>query len=189
MQIELKAIQEQVGLTFVCVTHHQEEALTMSDRVAVMHHGRVLQIGSPQEIYESPASLLVANFIGLSNHLTGRVTAANGTQCTLKAPGLPAIQARRPVESGEAGQMTLMLRPERLRLSHEHHRNGVENAVPARIEKAIYNGSEMHYWVSLSNDLQWRIRVPNAGEQRKRFQVGEAVFVSWRAGDGVALTE
>ncbi|MGH9894973.1 MAG: ABC transporter ATP-binding protein, partial [bacterium] len=73
MQVELKTIQEQVGITFLYVTHHQEEALTMSDRVAVMHHGRLLQIGPPREIYESPACTFVAGFIGVSNRLVGHL--------------------------------------------------------------------------------------------------------------------
>ncbi len=70
MQVELKAIQQQINLTFLFVTHHQEEALTMSDRLAVMNHGRILQVGTPEEIYESPASLFVAQFIGISNQLS-----------------------------------------------------------------------------------------------------------------------
>src|SRR3989442_9121050 len=69
MEVELKALQERVGITFVCVTHDQEEALTMSDRLAVMHHGRLLQVGTPEEIYTAPASAFVASFIGVSNNL------------------------------------------------------------------------------------------------------------------------
>src|SRR5262249_15619553 len=71
MQVELKAIQERVGITFVCVTHHQKEALALSDRIAVMHQGRIRQIGSPTDIYNSPASLFVAQFVGASNELRG----------------------------------------------------------------------------------------------------------------------
>ncbi|MGH7233642.1 MAG: ABC transporter ATP-binding protein [Nitrospiraceae bacterium] len=189
MQVELKAIQEQVGLTFVYVTHHQEEALTMSDRVAIMNRGRVLQVGSPQEIYESPASLFVANFIGLSNSVSGRVAAVNGARCTIRVPDLPDLYASRPAGAHEASRMTLVLRPERLRLSHERVSNGLENAIPARIDKAIYNGSDMQYWVRLSDHVQWKVRVPNAAADQKRFQAGEAVCVQWSAMDGVALTE
>ncbi len=189
MQVELKAIQEHVGLTFVYVTHNQEEALAMSDRVAVLNQGRVLQIGSPQEIYESPTSLFVANFIGVSNYLTGRVSAVNGTQCIVTAPDLPDVYAPRPAGVQETAQMTLVLRPERLHVSRERKPNGYENAVPARIDKAIYNGSEMHYWVRVSDRVQWKVHVPNAKADEKRFRAGEAVCVQWHVLDGVVLPE
>jgi spermidine/putrescine transport system ATP-binding protein len=189
MQVELKAIQEQVGLTFIYVTHHQEEALTMSDRVAIMNRGRILQVGSPQEIYESPACLFVAQFIGLSNSVTGRIIAVHGAQCTISAPDLPDLQVPRPADGREGGQVTLVLRPERLHLSQERKPNGVDNAMPARIEKAIYNGSEMQYWVRLSDHVQWKVRVPNAGLEQKRFQAGDAVCLQWSVMDGVTLAE
>jgi spermidine/putrescine transport system ATP-binding protein len=189
MQVELKAIQEQVGLTFIYVTHHQEEALTMSDRVAVMDRGRVLQIGRPQDIYESPASTFVASFIGLSNHLRGEATAVEEMHCTLRVPGLPEIVARCRAGIAAERRMTLVLRPERLHLSHEAGCNGFDNTVPARIEKAIYNGSEMQYWLRLSESVLWKARVPNSSVDQKRFLAGEAVFVRWQAIDGVALSE
>src|SRR3989442_3668764 len=90
MEVELKALQERVGITFVCVTHDQEEALTMSDRLAVMHHGRLLQVGTPEEIYTAPASAFVASFIGVSKRLPGRVQAIDGHSATqaVQAEGL-----------------------------------------------------------------------------------------------------
>ena len=188
MQIELKAIQERVGLTFVYVTHHQEEALTMSDRVAVMDRGRILQIGSPQEIYESPASLFVANFIGVSNLVTGRVTSVNDTWCVVSVPDLADIQAPWPAGLEDRSDISVVVRPERLHLSPQPARSEFDNVLPARIEKTMYTGSEMHYWIRLSNETQWKVWVPNAGAGRKRFQAGEAVFVHWQAVDGVALS-
>jgi ABC-type Fe3+/spermidine/putrescine transport system ATPase subunit len=186
MRMELKAIQEQVGLTFICVTHHQEEALTMSDRVAVMNHGRILQIGSPRDIYESPCSVFVASFVGHSNQLTGRVD-------DVHVPGLPPIVARYQVNpsisSVSVGMpITLAIRPERVDLSRTPHESGFDNRVPARIEKAIYNGSDMHYWLRFSDQIVWTARVVNGGGQ-KEFTDGESVYVGWNAGDGVALTQ
>ena len=87
MQIELKRIQREVGITFIYVTHDQEEALTMSDRIAVMNEGRVEQIGPPQEIYHSPASVFVANFIGIANLLPGVVTRVGGDRVSVKVAG------------------------------------------------------------------------------------------------------
>ena len=189
MQVELKAIQEQVGITFIYVTHHQEEALTMSDRVAVMDHGRVLQIGTPQDIYESPVSAFVANFIGLSNLVEGRIASMTDARCTVSVPDLPTILVRRPGGVVEGSQVTVVLRPERLSLSRDVHRNGFDNTVPARIDKTIYNGSEMHYLLRLSNSALWKVRVPNSGAEQKRFLNGEAVFVRWNADEGVILSE
>ncbi|MBI5410632.1 MAG: ABC transporter ATP-binding protein [Nitrospirae bacterium] len=192
MQVELKAIQEQVGITFICVTHHQEEALTMSDRVAVMNHGRLLQVGSPQELYESPASSFVANFIGVSNSLIGRVDRINGTCCLVRAtglPGLPTVQARLPAGAEEGSLVTLLLRPERLHLSGEVSLSGYDNVLPARISKAVYNGSEMQYQVALSDTIVWKARLPNSSSDQKRFPAGESVFIRWNADEGVVLTE
>lgn len=192
MQVELKAIQEQVGITFICVTHHQEEALTMSDRVAVMNHGRLLQVGSPQEIYETPASLFVANFIGISNSLRGRIDRVDEANCLVRAvdlAGQPTLLARLPAGAGEGSPVTLLLRPERLCLSSEVRRSSYDNELPARISKAIYNGSGMQYQVALSDDLVWAARLSNSSSNQKRFLPGEAVFIRWNADEGVVLSE
>jgi spermidine/putrescine transport system ATP-binding protein len=190
MRMELKAIQEQVGLTFICVTHHQEEALTMSDRVAVMNRGRILQIGSPRDIYESPDSVFVASFVGHSNQFTGRVDEVHAVVCRIHVPGLPPIVARYQANpSVSVGTpITLAIRPERVDLSRKPHDSGFDNNVPARIEKAIYNGSDMHYWLRVSDQIVWTARVVNGGGQ-KEFTAGESVYVGWNAGDGVALTQ
>ncbi|MEW6543217.1 MAG: ABC transporter ATP-binding protein [Nitrospirota bacterium] len=191
MQVELKTIQEQVGITFVCVTHHQEEALTMSDRVAVMHHGRLVQVGAPREIYEAPATSFVAGFIGESNCLAGRLAGESGPWCRMTVPELPSVTvlAQPPDGLGAGAGVTLLLRPERVHLSREINVGGFENVVPARVGKAIYNGSEIQYLVSLAESVVWKVKVPNAGGDQKQFLPGEAVFVRWRAGEGVVLTE
>lgn len=189
MQLELKTIQEQVGVTFICVTHHQEEALTMSDRVAVMNHGRLLQIGTPREVYESPSSEFVAAFIGVSNRLSGRIETVTGTRCTVRVPDLPAIVARVPPGAREGALVTMSLRPERVHLSADVKLDGFENTLRARIHKTIYNGNEMQYLLRLTDSLIWRARVANLGGDHKQFQAGEAVFVRWQADEGVVLSE
>ncbi len=118
MQFELKRIQREVGITFVYVTHDQEEALTMSDRIAVMNAGRVEQIGTPTEIYDRPASVFVAGFIGQANLWTGRQTGrANRDYVEVDVLGatLKARPGETPIEPG--GQATVMVRPERVRVS------------------------------------------------------------------------
>lgn len=192
MQLELKAIQEQVGITFVSVTHHQEEALTMSDRLAVMHQGRLLQVGSPRDIYETPQSTFVADFIGVSNSLTGRIESVVGRQARLRAADLPAspvLTVTCPAGMAEGGRLRLVLRPERLHLSSDVHLSGYDNVLPARLRKAVYNGSEMQYHLALSERLSWEVRVANTGGEQKRYQPGESLFIRWKAEEAVILPE
>jgi spermidine/putrescine transport system ATP-binding protein len=138
MQIELKRIQREVGITFIYVTHDQEEALTMSDRIAVMNEGRVDQIGKPEEIYHSPATVFVANFIGVANLLPARVTEVAGSRVTAVVAGRPVEVSNSaiPVRVGDAA--TLMVRPERLRLSA----TALEGrpTVPAEIATVVFQG-------------------------------------------------
>src|SRR6266540_2454474 len=139
MQVELKRIQREVGLTFVYVTPDQEEALTMSDRIAVMNEGRVEQIGTPQEIYHSPTSVFVANFIGVANLIPGVVRDTGGADATVMVSGRHAV----PVPHG--GQVlrpgaaaTIMVRPERLRLTEAAPADG--SGVPVTVEHAVFQG-------------------------------------------------
>ncbi len=118
MQLELKRIQREVGITFVYVTHDQEEALTMSDRIAVMSEGHVEQIGTPEEIYGAPSSVFVAGFIGVANLLPVTVDSVHGASATVTLPGAthsPAVVSGPSITAGQSA--TLMLRPERVRLS------------------------------------------------------------------------
>ena len=127
MQIELKAIQQQVGITFIFVTHDQEEALTMSDRLAVFNHGRIEQIGAPAEIYEYPASAFVAGFVGVSNVVTGMVAAA--------LTGAP---------------QPFTIRPEKIRMQEPTRVTDADLCVvEGRIRQVVYLGMHTRYWVAL----------------------------------------
>ena len=140
MQFELKRIQREVGITFVYVTHDQEEALTMSDRIAVMNAGNVEQIGTPTEIYDRPASVFVAGFIGQANLWRGRQT-GRANRDYVEIDVLGAILKARPgetaIESG--GQATLMVRPERVRVAMEPM-PGEMAAVPATVVDLTFQG-------------------------------------------------
>lgn len=184
MQVELKQIQAQVGLTFVCVTHHQEEALTMSDRIAVMNGGRVHQVGRPSDIYETPASPFVARFIGLSNELRGRVRTGDAGRWLHSEPlGSPV---RVPADGRIAeGSAVLILRPERLHLAGEPD-PAYENRVPARVQQVLYAGSDVHYVVRLNDRVPWQVKTLNT-ETTKSASPGELVYVCWRSSEGVLL--
>ncbi len=139
MQLELKRIQREVGITFVFVTHDQEEALTMSDRIAVMNAGRVEQIGTPEEIYHQPATVFVAGFIGVANLIPAAVVAVTGDLATVDAAGhrfgVPVTdESIRPSDSA-----VVMVRPERLHLSIARP-TGDLAAVEATVEELVFQG-------------------------------------------------
>jgi spermidine/putrescine transport system ATP-binding protein len=192
MQMELKTIQERTGITFLYVTHHQEEALSMSDRLAVMHQGRILQVGTPRELYEVPACGFVADFIGKSNQLSGEIVALKDGRCTLSVPAFPRLLARGPAHATVGTRVVVSVRPERLQVTAgrslgEH--GAVENAVPARVEKVIYGGSDILYLLRLPAGLLWKARIVNTTATPKQFSPGEQVYVHWHPDDGVTLTE
>jgi spermidine/putrescine transport system ATP-binding protein len=165
LQIELKALQEEVGLTFIYVTHDQEEALTMSDRIAVMSEGRVEQVGSPEEVYEEPATAYVADFLGVSNMMSARAGGRLGDGGRVHL-GTFELSARRG-DLDSTGPVKLVIRPERVRL--EEHGTAGPNRVPGMVERGLYVGSIMQVLVHLAHgdtiqsweqnqggDLQWQ---------------------------------
>jgi spermidine/putrescine transport system ATP-binding protein len=139
MQIELKRIQREVGITFIYVTHDQEEALTMSDRIAVMNEGRVVQIGPPPEIYHAPASVFVASFIGIANLIPAVVHEVHAPDATMLVGGryrIPVPITGQRLRAGAAA--TIMVRPERLRLSAAGPADGA--GMPVTVEHAVFQG-------------------------------------------------
>jgi spermidine/putrescine transport system ATP-binding protein len=157
LQVELKRIQETLGITFVYVTHDQDEALTMSDRVAVMRGGRVEQCGEPRILYEEPATAFVANFLGASNLIPASVE--NGGlkvgEFTLRAD-----------VDGRSGDALAMIRPERVRL--EPSGAGGENRVPGMVEAVVYLGFHQDVRVRLASGALVRCDVPNDGSAVER---------------------
>jgi spermidine/putrescine transport system ATP-binding protein len=141
MQVELKAIQKRIGITFIFVTHDQEEALTMSDRIAVMSFGKVMQIGAPVEIYERPQNKFVADFIGDTNFLEGEVRRIEGEKVWVFVDKLKAEVEGTGMEKFGAGEkVVISIRPEKIRLSEEPSRNG--NCFQVIIQNSAYIGSD-----------------------------------------------
>jgi spermidine/putrescine transport system ATP-binding protein len=190
MQAELKSIQAQVGVTFVCVTHHQEEALALSDRLAVMQQGRVVQIGRPQDLYESPATHFVAQFIGMSNELRGTVTELHDGQAILACadsmlPNRIRVAMPSGLQSGAA--VALILRPERVQLTANGGGRGFDNELPVRVESLRYIGSEWHCTVRVADQISWTIHLPNRTAGSPPWKIGDPVSVQWNVSDGVVL--
>jgi spermidine/putrescine transport system ATP-binding protein len=183
MQIELKRIQREVGITFVFVTHDQEEALTMSDRIAVMSQGNVEQIGTPEEIYQRPSSVFVAGFIGTANLLPGTVDAADGSSAVvrLRAGGVLRCSAG-PSALPAGGAATVMLRPERLRFSDVQPEG---DSVPATVTDLIFQGPTQR--VILRTDDGAEIVAHLDTSDRSSGRPGDRMWVSWAPGDAYAL--
>ena len=151
MQLELKQLNREVGATFVYVTHDQEEALTMSDRIAVMNEGQILQLGPPEEIYERPRTRFVADFIGQTNFLDVTVREASGDTAVIELPGVGAMRVRRPADGPTSGPAVLAIRPEKIALL-EDLPGGVPagwNQLIGRLEEIVYVGTFTHYVVAL----------------------------------------
>ena len=141
LQIELKRLHARIGTTFVNVTHDQEEAITMSDRIAIMRGGRLMQMGSPAELFERPGSRFVAGFLGRSNFLDARVT-ATGNAVTLECLGVPLHQAFAPGWTPAVGEaVVLALRPNKIMVLRDHE--DAPNVVTGRITTALYAGTVM----------------------------------------------
>ncbi len=146
MQIELRALQREVGITFVFVTHDQEEALSMSDRIAVMSAGRVLQVDTPEQLYEQPLSREVADFIGTMNFIEGRVGSSDGGIIAVDTEAIGRVQAK-PERSFQTGERVLVaIRPEKIVASREAPSDAA-NAVQGRIGAAAYLGDRSHLQV------------------------------------------
>jgi spermidine/putrescine transport system ATP-binding protein len=187
MQEELKRLQREVKATFICVTHQQDEALMLSDRLAVMHGGKLLQVGTPQEIYDRPVSSTVAKFIGLSNLLAGTVMRCEHGFCWVEHEGLSPVMVKCPTPNPLQGAVTVMVRPERVHVSMEQSTRGYENILRAIVQHVIFNGNEVLYHVRLRNDATWKVRVPVDLAQACPLTAGQPVYLQWSAHDGLAL--
>jgi spermidine/putrescine transport system ATP-binding protein len=172
LQVELKKIQREVGITFVYVTHDQEEALTMSDRIAVMNRGRVEQVADPEEVYDRPGTTFVAGFIGVSNLMPATVAGSGEVQID-SGPGVPI--ATDGFSVGE--RCHAVVRPEKLRIDDDSAAPGVEGVV----ESSLYLGTSTQIAVSLGEGVKMTVLVPNADEEeRRRLPGGGArVRLSW----------
>ena len=175
LQVELKALQEQVGITFIYVTHDQEEALTMSDRLAVMSGGHIAQLGTPRQVYEEPVDAYVADFLGVSNLMNA----------TVKRPGSSTVPCRLTlgdfeVEAtcgavGASGAVRLAIRPERVRLGEQGAAGG--NVLPAMVERLVFLGSATQVYVRLAPGENLQALVQNDGAR-----------TDWRQGSPVSVT-
>jgi len=183
MQIELKRIQREVGITFIYVTHDQEEALTMSDRIAVMNEGRVEQIGTPEEIYHAPHTVFVANFIGVANLLPATVSSIQDGHLTAILEGGVRMPALPPVKGTKVGARgTVMIRPERL------HFGESGEGLPVILSAAAFSGPSIRLALKTLSGQEMIGHVPSDGP-RPVLEPGRRYVVSWEAEGARLLPE
>lgn len=190
MQIELINLQKEVGITFVFVTHAQDEALALSHRIAVMNRGRVEQIDEPSRIYGFPRNRFVADFIGKISMMEARVVEAEPSRLRLEVAELGEVvmAGRDGVKAGDRG--VVAIRPEQVRISRPAAPAESENHFPGRVHDFLYVGDVTTYIVELSNGARIEALLPNASPGRATFfEVGDEVGVSWRHDTGIFLDD
>ncbi len=190
MLIELDQIHDEVGITFVFVTHDQGEAMSLSDRIAVMNHGKIEQIGTPAEIYEAPRSSFVAAFIGDTNFFEGQVIEQPSKDYSrLRIEGFPDVICFNDKQMKPGNLVYMSIRPEKFRISREKpNLEAFHNMVRARVEDVVYLGSQTKFWVRAQD---YRIVL---SQQHSRFFLDEKpvtwndeVWIWWHADDGFML--
>ncbi len=184
MQIELKRIQKDTGITFVFVTHDQEEALTMSDRIAVMNAGTIRQIGGPRDIYDHPAERFVADFIGETNFLRVRLNGIDGQTARIALPSGTELNVAAPPAAPSQQQVTLAVRPEHLSLGAPE---GAQ--MRGQLRNIVYFGTDTHFHVDLDGAETLVIRAQNRPDQLPRLTAGEMVGISVLSGSGQVLRD
>jgi spermidine/putrescine transport system ATP-binding protein len=173
MQLELKQLQHETGITFIFVTHDQEEALTMSDRIAVMSAGKILQVGSPHDIYEHPAERFVAGFIGETNFLDAEVVATSAGSATVKLPSGKQIPAGLPEGFQPGSRVSLAVRPERAQIVVAD----ADATLAGVIDNLVYLGTDTHFHLRLDGGEAFIVRQQNSSGSGINFATGDRVGV------------
>ena len=180
MQYELKTMQREVGITFVFVTHDQEEAMTMADRIAVMNAGKVLQVGRADEIYEAPADKFVADFIGETNFIEGKLAQQTGTMGIIELKDGRKLEAKlKNSQLSISSPISLAIRPEKIRLT-KFNSESTTGGLEGEIAEAYYIGTDTRYRVISGSDIDLIVRVQNLDSGfNTMLTPGTKVNISW----------
>ncbi|HEU5433674.1 MAG TPA: ABC transporter ATP-binding protein [Thermomicrobiales bacterium] len=191
MQLELKQLNREVGATFVYVTHDQEEALTMSDRIAVMNEGRILQVGPPADIYERPRNRFVADFIGQTNFLDVTILGVVVDQANVQIPGSPPVRVRLPAGGATRGPATLAIRPEKVFLMDDFGGAAPArwNALDATLVDVIYLGTHTHYVARLLGGAFVAVHRQNRAFGEAEPRVGDPIRIGFDPMSAMLLGE
>ena len=185
MQYEIRRIHRRLGVTIVYVTHDQQEAMVMSDRIAVFHQGRIEQVAPPEILYEEPERAFVARFIGGNNLVRGRVAAVEGDYCRVDVSGREVV-AYRVAECAAGDQVTVAIRPERIGIAR---RNGAyRNQFPARVEMITFLGDHLVVHAVVDRRTEYLLRIPNIVGHGAMLE-GDEITIGWAAADCRALAD
>jgi spermidine/putrescine ABC transporter ATP-binding subunit len=187
MRLELTRLQQSVGITFIIVTHDQDEALSMADRVAVMDHGRISQIASPAELYEQPASRFVADFIGKVNLIDAAVMEVADGAIICQAEELGRLTV--PHEGPVSGQLAIAVRPEKLKLSSEAPRSDGLVCTRGKVHDVAYYGDTSNIYLTTASGLELMVNVQNERRNAASLARGQELWVSWALEDMLILTQ
>jgi len=188
MQIELKHLQEQVGITFIYVTHDQEEALTMSDRIAVMKDGIIQQIGNPVSLYEEPANHFVADFIGESNFIEGSYEGMEQELAVIKIGEERIFAMTASEKPAQNTATTITISPERIVISAPDERE--KPGISRTIKEVVYIGTDIRYLLKIASGQEIQIRIQNSSkEDINAFPKGGEVQIGWAPEDARLLTD
>jgi spermidine/putrescine ABC transporter ATP-binding subunit len=189
MRLEIKHLQESLNITVIYVTHDQEEALTMSDRIAIMNEGKIIQLDTPVTLYEFPANLFVADFIGESNFLNGHVTDTYGDRTAVETKEGLKVWVEKSEQLSPGEEVSIAIRPEKIQIltNADTARNDVVNRFAGRVEEIVYVGEARIYRVNLAPEVIVEVKV-QSGPNAQNYQIGGDILIGWQTHHGLALT-
>jgi putative spermidine/putrescine transport system ATP-binding protein len=188
MRLEIKHLQESLDITAIYVTHDQEEALTMSDRIAIMNEGKIIQLDTPVALYESPGNLFVADFIGESNFLSGKIAETDGERTAVETDDGLKVWVQKLNQANTGEDVSIAIRPEKIQIltADEVDSGDIVNRFTGRIEEIIYVGEARIYRVSLAASTTVDVKV-QSGPSTRSFKIGGDINIGWRTRHGLAL--
>ncbi|NYJ76561.1 polyamine ABC transporter ATP-binding protein [Allobranchiibius huperziae] len=194
MQLELKRLQREVGVTFIYVTHDQNEALTMSDRIAVISEGRVMQVASPTQLYLEPANRFVADFIGTSNLLTGRVSSTTAHQVCVDVEELGQLRAPGNPQCTPGDVVHLSIRPENITINSDTEERAPSTdtvSVPGKVAEVVFLGDDTRFFVDVGHGTLLTVKQVNMSRlgQAQPIALNDQVTLRWSISDSRLLTE
>jgi spermidine/putrescine ABC transporter ATP-binding subunit len=188
MRLEIKHLQESLDITAIYVTHDQEEALTMSDRIAIMNEGKIIQLDTPVALYESPANLFVADFIGESNFLSGKIAETDGERTAVETEDGLKVWVQKFNQANPGEDVSIAIRPEKIQIltADDADSHDIINRFKGRIDEIIYVGEARIYRVSLAAGTTVDVKV-QSGPSARDFKIGDDILIGWRTRHGLAL--
>jgi spermidine/putrescine ABC transporter ATP-binding subunit len=184
--IELKNLHERIGSTFIYVTHDQGEALSISDRILILHRGKIVQIGTPVEIYENPSTRFSAEFIGEMNFIDGSVIRSEGDRAIVMIDSVGEVIVISNGDISVGDNVTVSVRPERVVLQKDVVKPDGLNCVSGKLVETIYEGSAVEYIITLENDLVVTAEA-RGGDAMDKFTIGDPLYFCWNIGDAIVL--